>query len=91
MGFSGFYRRGFERQALIPVPFGEIPDYAPKRKPGESEILKIPQIPQILILTKPRPSATLRAGRPRSQGRESRFCQKRAPAPYTFIPQNTVQ
>ena len=31
---------------------GEIPGYSEKRKPGESEILKIPQILKILILTK---------------------------------------
>ena len=53
IGFSGFFRRVFDRQALIRISLGGISDYGEKREMGETEILKIPPILQILILTKP--------------------------------------
>ena len=48
----------FVWQALVYIPRGGIFGYGEKRDFGRSEILKIPQILKILILTKPR-------GRPR--------------------------
>ena len=53
MGFSGFpLTRVFAGQALIPTPFDRNFGYCEKPNPGEIEILKIPPILQILILTK---------------------------------------
>ena len=85
MGFSGFRRLVFDRQALIRIrPMRKAQD-------GRNEIMKIPPILKILILaeargwrtkpSRPKSSARLRGpGRPRSQGRE--------PAPQAPSPQN---
>ena len=54
IGFSGFFRRVFDRQALVRIRFGEISRCGEKRMQGETKILKIPPILKILILTKTR-------------------------------------
>jgi len=60
IGFSGFIPpRVFSRQALTSVRSGEIFRYSEKRKPGRNEILKIPPILKILILTKTRNQARI--------------------------------
>ena len=58
IGFSGFYRLVFDWQALIRIRLGAISGYGENRNLDESEILKIPPILKILILTNaPRPFA----------------------------------
>ena len=39
MGFSGFYRLVFGRQALVPIRLGAISRYGENRELGENEIL----------------------------------------------------
>ena len=51
--------RVFDRQALIRIRIGGIFCYGEKRGVGEIEILKIPLILKILILTKTRNQAPL--------------------------------
>ena len=45
MGFSGFVRLVFNRQALIRVRLGGISGYGENRKPGEVKSREIPPIP----------------------------------------------
>ena len=54
IGFSGFYPLVFGGQALIRIRFGWVFGCGEKRERSESEILKIPPILKILILTKAR-------------------------------------
>ena len=54
IGFSGFYQLIFDWQALIHIRIGDISGYGEKRKPARNEILKIPPILKIPILTNTR-------------------------------------